>query len=336
MFEALESRRLLATSGLNAVYFNNSDFTGSTVARNDKSINLALSGTSSHPAGTLGGTTFSVRWNGIIKPYTSETYTFITKNTDGVRVWVNGKLIIDSWKAQPTTTHTGTIALKANRLYDLRVEYYNGNHVAKMSLSWDTPSRSAGLVPSSRLFAYDTRGANVGDFGFDSSREGDVANMIKKWKPDYITTVGDNNQISDDDDWDDFDRVVGKYYHSFIGNYKGDYGAGGQTLGFCSTDSRSVVRNNSDVGALMISANEFAMTLQYQQRSGRVVDTITVGPSQGTLSTSAVAAASVADPLAVMRTYPPNFVGPLPVWPASQDATDGDDAAATNLAGVTI
>ena len=411
--EPLEPRRLLATSGVNAVYFSNSDFTGSTVARIDQTPAFTWKGAS--PASGISGTTFSVRWNGIVKPYTNETYTFIAKHNDGVRVWINGSLLIDSWKSQATTSHSGSISLKANRLYDIRVEHFADSGGSNtMQIHWDTASRTSGHIASTRLFAYDVRSANVGDYGFDNSREADVAKMIKKWKPDFITTNGDNNQF-DADGFSNFDRVVGKYYHEYIGGYHGSYGsgassnkffpvlgnhdwdgdtdqvykdyfalpnneryydvrkgpihffmvssdprepdgvsstskqaqwiksrmvgsnapfkvvimhhpaytsgsmgdntwmrwplrdwgadvvlsghehayerlsadgipyitngAGGVTVSFGSTDSRSIIRSNSDVGAMLISANEYAMTLQYQHRSGRVVDTITIGPN---------------------------------------------------------
>jgi tartrate-resistant acid phosphatase type 5 len=228
--EALECRRLLATNGLNAVYFNNSDYTGPSASRVDAGINLALPSLHSSPASKIDGKTFSARWHGLVKPYSTETYTFITKNTDGVRLWVNGKLLIDSWKAGPTKAHAGTIALKKNRLYDLRLEYYNGRHAAKMILAWDTPSRAAALVPASRLFAYDTRGASVGDFGKDNAAEASVAKMIRGWKPAYVTTVGDNNYP--DGASATIDRNIGKHYATYIGNYHGSYGPGPSTNAF--------------------------------------------------------------------------------------------------------
>jgi hypothetical protein len=54
-------------------------------------------------------------------------------------------------------------------------------------------------------------------------------------------------------------------------------GAGARPADFEDTISGSIVRNNSDAGALLIQANDFALTLQYQVLSGRVVDTITLG-----------------------------------------------------------
>src|SRR5215213_5792713 len=102
--EELESRRLLATNGLNATYFNNQDFSGSTSTRIDKQVNFSFRSTS--PAPGISPTTFSARWNGLVKAYTSGTYTFYTKNNDGVRLWVNGKLLVDSWKGQSTVTRS--------------------------------------------------------------------------------------------------------------------------------------------------------------------------------------------------------------------------------------
>ena len=39
---------------------------------------------------------FSARWTGDIVRYT-ETYTFITTSDDGVRLWVDGRRIIDNY-----------------------------------------------------------------------------------------------------------------------------------------------------------------------------------------------------------------------------------------------
>jgi hypothetical protein len=83
-----------------------------------------------------------------------------------------------------------------------------------MQLSWDTASRETSTVSNSRLLAYDTRGADVGDFGFDNVKEYDVSQMIKKWSPDYVTTVGDNESTRGRRGWSRYDRVVGKYYNA--------------------------------------------------------------------------------------------------------------------------
>jgi tartrate-resistant acid phosphatase type 5 len=224
LIEALEPRQFLAvTNGLNAVYFNNRNFTGAARTRIDPTVAFDWPNYAK-PARGIRGTTFSARWHGLVKPYTSEEYTFVTRNNDGVRLWVNGELLIDSWEPSKRATHSGSITLKKNRLYDLRLEYFSGTRTAAINLFWSSPSRGQTHVAPHRLFAYDTRSANIGDFGRDNEEEADVAALLRTWKPDYITTTGDNNYP--DGEASTIDDNVGKYFHDFIGNYPGDYGPG--------------------------------------------------------------------------------------------------------------
>ena len=69
-----------------------------------------------------------------------------------------------------------------------------------------------------------THFAVVGDFGSPGQPELDVANRIKSWNPEYILTVGDNNYPSGAAST--IDTNIGQYYHDYIGNYTGAYGAG--------------------------------------------------------------------------------------------------------------
>src|SRR4051794_12518702 len=110
-YEPLEPRVLLASHGLSATYFNNTDFTGSTAQTVNPLINYDWPDHASPVPPNIKGTTFSVRWMGLVKPAYSERYTFSVRCNDGVRVWVAGKLIIDSWKSQPRATHSGSIDL---------------------------------------------------------------------------------------------------------------------------------------------------------------------------------------------------------------------------------
>src|SRR6266516_2909622 len=144
--EPLEPRRLLATSGLNAVYFNNRDFTGATSSRIDKSVGFDWPD-HTRPASRVAGTTFAVRWDGLVKARTSETYTFVTRNNDGVRLWVDGKLLIDSWHSSTRATHAGSIALRGKHLYDIRLEYFDGARTAAIALFWKTPTLGQERIP---------------------------------------------------------------------------------------------------------------------------------------------------------------------------------------------
>ena len=79
-------------TGLAATYFDNLDFTGTTVTRIDPTVNFDWGAA---PAAGIGADTFSVRWTGQVKPQFSQTYTFYTQSDDGVRLWVNGQLLVE-------------------------------------------------------------------------------------------------------------------------------------------------------------------------------------------------------------------------------------------------
>jgi len=76
------------------------------------------------PDQSIGKDTYSVRWTGKVEPRYSETYTFYTVTDDGVRLWVDGVLLIDKWKSQSATEHSEQIYLEAGKKYDIKMEYY--------------------------------------------------------------------------------------------------------------------------------------------------------------------------------------------------------------------
>ena len=74
------------------------------------------------------------------------------------------------------------------------------------------------------------RFAVIGDYGSDSTAEGDVAALVKSWSPEIIVTTGDNNY--NDGSADTIDKNIGKYYHEFIYPYQGSYGSGAEVNRF--------------------------------------------------------------------------------------------------------
>src|SRR5688572_11078881 len=78
--------------GLRGEYFDNRDFSAPKLTRVDPTVNFNWGTGSPDPA--IGSDTFSVRWTGRVSPRYSETYRFYTTSDDGVRLWVNGQLLI--------------------------------------------------------------------------------------------------------------------------------------------------------------------------------------------------------------------------------------------------
>jgi len=137
--------------GLAAVYYDNADFTGASVTRTDAGVNFDWA--SSVPVAGIGADTFSVRWTGKVRPEHTGTYTFLTTSNDGVRLWVDGQLLIDQWNDHEATTHSAMIALTANRLYAIKLEYYENTGLASIKLEWELPGLlSRQIIPSTRLY----------------------------------------------------------------------------------------------------------------------------------------------------------------------------------------
>ncbi|MEO7715792.1 MAG: PA14 domain-containing protein [Capsulimonas sp.] len=95
---------------------------------------------------------FSARWTGQIEPRYSENYTLHLQSSNGRRLWVNGRLLIDKWIDNRDTDYTGQIALEAGKKYDIRLEYFANVGMADAKLSWQSASQALESVPQSQLY----------------------------------------------------------------------------------------------------------------------------------------------------------------------------------------
>jgi hypothetical protein len=152
-------------TGLSAVYFDNQDLTGAAVLRTDPTIDFAWAGTASPVAGIAPGT-YSVRWSGQVQAQVTQTYTFHATADDGVRLWVDGRLLIDRWIDQPATEYSGSIALNAGARYDIALEYYQAGGDTRIALAWSGPATAKQIVPATQLYPATVPGPwSAGDLG---------------------------------------------------------------------------------------------------------------------------------------------------------------------------
>ncbi len=149
----------ISSPGFVATYFNNSDLTGTSITRIDPSINFNWGTGSPDPA--IGADTFSARWTGQIMAQHSETYTFYTTTDDGVRLWINGQLLIDKWVDQSSTTWSASLPLIAGQRYNVTMEYYENAGDASAMLEWSSPSTARAVIPSSSVIAIEGFAADI-------------------------------------------------------------------------------------------------------------------------------------------------------------------------------
>ncbi|MCU0918411.1 MAG: PA14 domain-containing protein, partial [Planctomycetes bacterium] len=126
--------------GLWGTYFRTRDLVDVGFSRLDPEVNFDWGkGT---PAAGMADHNFSVRWTGTITAPTSEIYTFYTVSDDGVRLWVDGKQMINAWNDHGAREDSGIIYLQAGQTYSIKLEYYEHHFDAVCKLSW-----SSGSVP---------------------------------------------------------------------------------------------------------------------------------------------------------------------------------------------
>lgn len=123
--------------GLKAEYFPNKDLTGSSKSRMDEWINFEPANQAPDPF--LPGSPLSIRWTGKLCPTISGKYTLGFRTDDGCRLYVDGKLLIDSWNARGAQTDLVELVLEAGKEYAIKAEYFDNSGDAVAKLYWKTP-----------------------------------------------------------------------------------------------------------------------------------------------------------------------------------------------------
>ncbi len=97
----------------------------------------------------LADNNYSIRWTGKITAATTESYTLCAATDDGVRLWIDGALIINSWFDQNGNHCASPISWTAGSTHDIRYEYYQAYGGAEAILYWSTPTIAQQIVPAS-------------------------------------------------------------------------------------------------------------------------------------------------------------------------------------------
>jgi beta-glucosidase len=120
---------------LRAEYFNSRDLSGAPVTvRAESRIDFASDYAA--PLQGLGATDYSIRWTGKLTPPDTGLCTFALNSDDGVRLFVDGDLLIDNWTIHAPTTDRAQLHVKRGQPLELRLEYYQAAGLAQAHLSW--------------------------------------------------------------------------------------------------------------------------------------------------------------------------------------------------------
>jgi len=115
-------------------YFNNPWLVGEpVVVRDETDINYDW-GTGAPVAG-VAADNFSIRWTGNINFVANDNYTFSATSDDGIRVWIDGGLLLDQWRDQTATTVSVTRYV-GQGTHPVIVEYYDHSGAASVRFVW--------------------------------------------------------------------------------------------------------------------------------------------------------------------------------------------------------
>jgi hypothetical protein len=96
----------IGTNAFRACYYNDIDLTNLVLTRTDTSVNFDWG--SSSPDPLVNSDNFSVRWQGVFS-FNQGDYNFAVTVDDGVRLYVDGVLIIDKWFIQAPANYSARI-----------------------------------------------------------------------------------------------------------------------------------------------------------------------------------------------------------------------------------
>ncbi|MDZ7612773.1 MAG: glycoside hydrolase family 3 C-terminal domain-containing protein [Flavobacteriaceae bacterium] len=146
IFEAIPGSVLftdanLKTNGLNAAYFNNLELSGEPMhKRVDANIDFIWETTA--PFKDLNADAYSVRWTGFLKVPESGKYALGGEAFSGMRLFIDGKKIIERFDVHHPKKEYEYIDLVAGKAYEIKIEYRQENtDYAIMRLLWEKPQK---------------------------------------------------------------------------------------------------------------------------------------------------------------------------------------------------
>jgi hypothetical protein len=144
--------RIGTGAGLTGAYYNNTTLSGPPVlTRTDPVVNFNFG--SGSPDAAVSADNFSARWTGEVLAPVTRDYTFATNSDDGVRLRVNGQLVIDNWTIHGDTFNTSLpVPLTAGERYDISLEFFEGGGGAVVRLQWSYPGQTLQAIPTSQLY----------------------------------------------------------------------------------------------------------------------------------------------------------------------------------------
>ena len=124
---------------------------------------------------------FNITWEGFIQSNFSETYTLEAKADDGIRVYIDDKLVINQWKNKDQASDgnvmeninqekaSNTFSFDKSKKHKIKVEYFESKQNAFVHLYWKSQSEKKEIIPATAFYLNSQENSNNGLTGTYSS-----------------------------------------------------------------------------------------------------------------------------------------------------------------------
>ncbi|MEM7166845.1 MAG: PA14 domain-containing protein [Planctomycetota bacterium] len=117
--------------GLAGTYYRDMQLRDAVRRRIDRDISFQWNWNA--PAPGVPRDRFSIRWRGWLQVPAADEYTFFVTCSDGVRIWIDGRQVLDAWTRTRENFSQGSVQLLPG-LHDLRIEYFESNGEAGIAM----------------------------------------------------------------------------------------------------------------------------------------------------------------------------------------------------------
>jgi hypothetical protein len=136
------------------------------------------------PGSGVNADSFTTRWVGTFN-FEASGYEFTATSDDGIRLWVDGQLLIDQWKDQAAATYKATKTLTAGE-HQVKVEYYENAGLAVAKVSWAKVASSPPPSASSPVLV------GAGDIANGQNQNDEATAKLLDGISGTVFTAGDN------------------------------------------------------------------------------------------------------------------------------------------------
>ncbi len=139
--------------GLTGSYYRGADFKHLVGERVDRTIDIELSSKEKKPNQliypSLPEGPASVRWAGEVEPDVTGDYTFQTFSNSGIKLWIDGRLVINHWRqGWLPWKDVAKVRLEAKHRYQIQLEWSKDQNMETVQLSWKPPLNMEGSITS--------------------------------------------------------------------------------------------------------------------------------------------------------------------------------------------